>query len=590
MNFSGNGNAQRPGGPIGQSIAGHQANASTLQLTSQSSSSSSSSLPSVGTPSRFNSAGPAFSLFDLPVDALFHTSGFLGTIDLIRLGGTCKALYSVTGDLQRSVSAVHWRGGASRRADEQRDLTRRICDRAKIERNKQLREIEMSMAASSPETLQKRRLIESQAVIDIKAQASSVGSRFRHVSFSMSNDALEAEIGEALANAHGWNHLNLSVSDIRPLPGFLRRLRTIEEAKRSASPAGEKQRVRQLSIQFDEFSKVLSEPVVRDIMDALRALEAEACGMRIVDLNLPPNLPPEILQHFLKFVEDSLHIEQLSAYVDWDAAPLLDALRASASPLKSLTLRFSNVSSNRTEFGCHFDGSSAWQLDRLAIYASSLKVSRLPVAFLASCNIREIQLHGLEFDSTPEASGALGAALAQNTAVESLAIANGSFDYYGGNECLLRSLQASTSLKCLTLGKLTGFHFYTLETIDCIKRIKSLSEIHIVNENRAKYREELYLQLARSQLRIFLNEELLELQAGVEALNISTESDSDDGYSSDSDSADPADGDYARAHSSADPTDSDDSSDRSENDSSDERDLMADIGRLIQRAKDAEKQ
>jgi hypothetical protein len=311
-------------------------------------------------------------------------------------------------------------------------------------------------------------------------------------------------------------------------------------------------------------------------LDAIRALQAAACGIRIVSL-LFPNEPT----HFLPVIEANPHIENFTALFDWDAAPLLDALRTSSTALKSLSLQFSQVDYEQPDFGRFFDDACAWQLERLSIHASCMTASGISLDFIESCKIRDIRLHGVEFDSNRGAESAFGAAIATNTTIESLELKycrflGSSFDR------LLSGLQSSTTLKCLMLHHNIRFDrpIASIQLVDSVKVMKALSEVHFdkgfYSTNGRKIRE---LQVVRPDLRIFVDKELISFGADLDG------GERENGCQSDGDEST---GSY---HESA---DSDPSMDDGENDSSNEDqsqdDVMADIGRVINRAKNAEKQ
>jgi hypothetical protein len=585
-----------------------------------SSNNSSSSLPSLGSPSRFKhvAVNPAFFLTALPADLLFHTAGFLNAMDLVLLGRTCKSLYSISGDIQRSVPGEHWGGGFNRRVVEQRELTKEMLCWLQ-ERREQRAQAVQTVTPPGPMTpanagvvesttssfsrrmveqrqltkqtlswLQERReqrVLAMQTVTPpgpttpantsvVASTASSIGSRFRHICFEMNGGPLVPEIGEALVKADGWQHLELRVSDIRPLPLFLQQLLSTQMAKRSASATSGVQPDRQLSIHFVSIASLMSRTDAT--LDAIMALQAAACGIRIVSL-----LFPKEPTHFLPVIEANPHIEKFTAQFDWDAAPLLDALRTSSTALKSLSLQFNQVNSEQPDFGSFFDDACAWQLERLSIHARCMAASRISLDFIESCKIRDIRLHGVEFDSNRGAESAFGAAIAANTTIESLELKycrflGSSFDR------LLSGLQSSTTLKCLMLHHNIRFDrpIASIQLVDSVKVMKALSEVHFdkgfYSMNGRKIRE---LQVVRPDLRIFVDKELISFGADLDW------GERESGCQSDSDEST---GSY---HDSA---DSDPSMDDGENDSSNEDqsqdDVMADIGRVINRAKSAEKQ
>ncbi len=568
MNVPGNGNVHKPGDVNPQQLTDHQTRVIAPQSASQSSNNSSSSLPSLGSPSRFNqvAVNSAFFLTALPTDVLFHTAGFLHAMDLVLLGRTCKSLYRISGDIQRSVPGEHWGGGFNRRIAEQRQLTQKMFSWLQERSEQQCTQTMPPVAPPGPVTLEN-----SSVVVPT---ASSIGSRFRHVSIALNRSPLVLEIGESLVNAEGWHHLELVVSDIRPLPRFLQQLASIQIANRTASSASSAQPDRQLSIRFTSTGFDYETGAA---VDALSALLAPACGVRIASLHFPK----EGLE-FVPVIEGSPHIEQFSASFDWNAAPMLDALRNSSPALRSLSLHFSQVDDDQPYFGSFFDDPLAWQLDRLSIHASRMAASGIPLDFIGSCKIQDLRLHGVEFDSDSNQKGTFGAAVAANTIIETLELKycrfpGSSFDR------LLSSLQLSTALKCLMLHhniQLDGPSSST-QVVDAIKMLKSLVEVHFdkgfYSMNARKISA---LQVARPDLRIFVDKALISLGAGLDGDERAS------GCQSDSDES--TDGSYYES------ADSDHSMDDGENDSSGEDqsqdDFMADIDRVIKRAKIAEKQ
>lgn len=565
MNIPVNGNVHKPGDVNPQPLTEHQTRVIAPQSTSQSSNNRSSNVPALGSPSRLNQIAnnPAFSLVALPADVLFHTAGFLNAMDLVLLGRTCKSLYSISGDIQRSVPGEHWGGGFNRHVVEQRQLTKKMLCWLQ-ERREQHAQAMQTVTPTGPVTPTNTGVV--------KSTACCIGSRFRHVSFEMNGGPLVPEIGEALANADGWHHLELRVSDIRPLPRFLQQLASIQMARRSASPASGAQPDRQLSIHFVSIASLMSRTDAT--VDAIRALQASACGMRIVSL-----LFPQEPTCFLPAIEENPHIENFTALFDWDAAPLLDALRTSSAALKSLSLQFSQADFEQPSFGTFFDDPLAWQLERLSIHSPRMAASGISLDFIGSCKIRDIRLHGVEFDFNRGKEGAFGEAVAANPAIESLELKycrflGSTFDH------LLSTLESST-LKCLMLHHNIRLDrpIVTVQLVDSVKVMKSLSEVHFdkgfYSMNRRKISE---LQVVRPDLRIFVDKELISLGAALDG------NERESGCHSDSDES---------TGSYYDPTDSDPSMDDGENDSSNEDqsqdDFMADIDRVIVRAKEAEK-
>ncbi len=496
-------------GTDGNLNTGHQARVSPpLQFSPQSTTSSSISVPLLGVPSRFNSVAdsPAFPFAALPTDVLLHMTGFLDAIHLVWLGRASTSLYRITGEIQRNMPGDHWRGGLDGRAVEQRHLTHKMLSWRQDSLNRQRSKMAHAMAPSAAQILEKLWAVELQGSTDIKAQASSIGSRFRHVRLQL-NSSLSPEIREALADADGWHHLELVVSDIRLLAPFLLQLARCQLSKRAASLAHGVQPDRELSIHLRQIPLMSVMDIPHAVL-VLKAVQAAACGLRVVSLQLPQ----ELLPHFVEFVERSSHIEQFVGRFDWDAGPMLDALRTSRSALRSLKLNFSQAKSMQPGFGSFFNAPLEWRLDRLAIHACRLAAECIPLAFLASCRIREIQLHGLEFDGKPDAPSAFGEALAKNAVIECLEFEYCKFSIDGDVMHLLNQLGASVSLKCLKLqfNLLSGDRLLLPEVVSRVQEMTSLAEVHFDTRFHGANSQAIdQLGLARPLLRIIVGDELI---------------------------------------------------------------------------------
>lgn len=640
MKFPGNRNAFKPDGASVPTNPDRQIRVESPPIDPANS--SSTNAPSVGAPSRLGCTTDTspFSFIALPTDVLCHTLGFLDSMEIVLLSRASKALYTISGAMQRSVPADHWHGGSIRRTIEQRELTRDALRWQQADLKRKRSEAVQTVVPIAPAALQELQAIESQAKVDTFAQAFSLGSRFRHLSFSMNDDPLVHEIGEALSNAVGWQHLELIVSSVKPLARFLLQLTAGEVARRAAIPANAGQPVRELSICLQPSRALFSEAEIPHIVHVLKALQHSTRGLRVASLKLPQ----QNVSNFIDFIAENPYIKQIVAAFDADATPFLEALRASRPALRSLSLSFSQVDFQPPALESLFSQSDEWQFDWLSISASKMAASLFPPAFLASCKIRELQLVGLDFDQGLEV---FGAALARNAVLEKIEF--GYCRFPGDRDVinLLNRLRTSTSLRCLKLRENVrrGNPLVSRHILDCIKAWSCLSELHIDQTIFSRNMEAItQLQHTRPCLKIFIGEQLFEssdvlLQSNWRnadsdhETDVSTEdlasgddsTDSCDEHAAQSDDsldrcgADSSDADTPRDnHSRAaalrsltgdgDLVDHNDSMDlshdadspRAEGSEHDQapgsasgdyqQDFMADIDQVIQRAKDAEKQ
>ena len=567
MSFPGNDNAFKPRGAGVPPNTDRQTPAASPP--SHSANSSLTNGPSLGTPSRIHSAldTSPFSFTALPTEILLHTFGFLDSREIILLSRASNALYTMSGAMQRSVPGEHWRGGSTNRTIEQRQLTCGALLKQQEYLPRQRLQAVQTVAPFDPAALQKLQAIESQVRIDTIAQASSIGSRFRHVRFSMNDGPLVLEIGEALSGAIGWQHLELIVSNVQPLACFLLQLGAKQIANRAASPGNAQQPGRELSICLRSSRPPLPEAEILHIVHVLKALQADACGLRVVSLELAH----KYVAKFIDFIGQNPYLEQIVAELEFDAVPLLEALRASRLALRSLSLSFDQVDFDQPRLGSLFSQSGEWQLDHLSIKAGKTAASLFPPAFLASCKIRHLHLGGLDFypepNVYPECDGpeAFGTALARNASIEKIEFSSCRFRISHDLMRLLDRLSASTSLRCLVLVGCGMQHECSFDgklIVDRIAAWTSLSEVYFdsmfldLDRGRAAIGS---LHIARPGLNIFIDNQLLESLSDWQNADAQTDD--------------------------SDVVDSDDWTDLGEDD-----DPLADIDQVIQRAKDAEKQ
>ncbi len=527
MSYPGIGKALNGNGVNTQPLAQTQVRTNAPDPTNSSSSALSIS-PSVGAPSRISSC--EYSLMTAPTEFLYEMAGFLSSKQLVTLSRTSKQFHTDIGCIQRRVPADHWKGGRTQRTDEQRDLTEKMFSHGhEMARRGRLQGL--SVLASEPNALDQMFAIESQALADLNAQASSIGSRFRHVRLVFDN-ASSAGIAAALANADGWRHLELIVVDIKPLAGVLLSLAKTQVRKRAACP---EQPDRHLTLDLRSFQQ--PDDHIKYLLHVVEALHATPCGVRIVGLHL--ELPMRSASYFTRFIENTRYMERIIVKFYDNAAPSVDALRKNCSALKYLELDFTYNGGpvEQKELAALFDGSATWELDRLSIIACNMEVKIFSPAFFATCNIRVLELCYLKFDAELKAPREFGMALAANEAIESLKFSGFRFSSPDGLVDVLKSLQGSVSLKQLTLesglaGGLGARHMLlSPQIINCISEMKSLCTINFCGDFSDQSFDAIdALRVARPDLGIFVFNSAVD--------DDSTNDSSDDWTDGDSDGSD----------------------------------------------------